>query len=222
MSTLSNVAARGGETFPPSVRFVPDAFPEARSSQTGVSLNYAPDPSKKWYILSASYGREDMAADYIISDNTYVYIAKRYVYEDKNGKRKKVLESLVPNILFVYTTEDKVEEYIKASPVSSFLSYYIMHIKDENGNKLKPIVTNGEMQNFIMATSNQSEHLLFVNEPQCHYKGGEFVRVTDGKFKGVVGRVARIAGQQRVVISISNFGLISTAYIPTAFLQVVK
>ncbi len=72
MSTLSNVATRGGEPFPPSVRFTPEAFPEAKSSRTGVSLNYAPDPTKKWYTLSASYGREDLAADDIISDNTYI------------------------------------------------------------------------------------------------------------------------------------------------------
>jgi hypothetical protein len=45
--------------------------------------------------------------------------------------------------------------------------------------------------------------------------------VIEGLFKGVEGRVARVAGQQRVVISLSGIGLISTAYIPTAFLRCV-
>ena len=49
---------------------------------------------------------------------------------------------------------------------------------------------------------------------------GETVEVIDGMFKGVEGRVARVSGQQRVVLSLSNVGLISTAYIPTAFLRV--
>jgi transcription antitermination factor NusG len=44
--------------------------------------------------------------------------------------------------------------------------------------------------------------------------------VIDGPFKGVEGRVARVAGQQRVVISLTDVGLVSTAYIPTAFLRV--
>jgi len=38
-------------------------------------------------------------------------------------------------------------------------------------------------------------------------------------FTGVEGRVARVSGQQRVVISLTDVGLISTAYIPTAFLR---
>jgi hypothetical protein len=38
-------------------------------------------------------------------------------------------------------------------------------------------------------------------------------------FKGVVGKVARVSGQQRVIVSITNVGLISTAYIPTAFIE---
>jgi hypothetical protein len=38
-------------------------------------------------------------------------------------------------------------------------------------------------------------------------------------FEGVEGKVARVAGQQRVVISLSEIGLISTAYIPTAFIE---
>jgi transcription antitermination factor NusG len=76
-----------------------------------------------------------------------------------------------------------------------------------------------EMENFIIATCNKSEHLKFVNESQCHFKGGETERVIEGLFKGVEGRVARVAGQQRVVLSLSNIGLISTAYIPTAFIR---
>ena len=78
------------------------------------------------------------------------------------------------------------------------------------------------MENFIIATCNKSEHLKFVDESQCHFKGGETVKVIDGMFKGVEGRVARVLGQQRVVLSISKVGFVSTAYIPTAFIKRIK
>ena len=64
-----------------------------------------------------------------------------------------------------------------------------------------------------------NKHLLFVQPSQCRFKGGEQVRVIDGPFAGVEGRVARVAGQQRVVIFLLGIGLISTAYIPTAFFR---
>ena len=77
------------------------------------------------------------------------------------------------------------------------------------------------MENFIIATCNNSEHLKFVDESQCHFKGGEIVKVIAGMFKGVEGRVARVSGQQRVIISITQVGLVSTAYVPSAFIQII-
>lgn len=222
MSTLSNVTSRGGETNPPSVRIAPDAFPEAENLKTGVSVIYVPDPDKHWYVFRASYGRENKASDYIVADGTFVYIAKRYVRKIVNGKAKKVLETLIPNLLFVYTTKEKAEEYVKNTPALSYLSYYYNHFEQDETNMNPPLtISCKEMENFMMATCNKSEHLKFVNESQCHFKGGEMVRVIDGTFTGVEGRVARVAGQQRVVLTLSMLGIVSTAYIPTAFIQII-
>ena len=222
MSTLSNVETRRGETNPLDIRVTPDTIPEAKSSKTGVSVRYAYDPAKKWFVFRASYGRENKAADYLIEDGTYIYIAKKYVEKYVGGKRKIHLQTLIPNLLFVYTTEEKAEEYICHTPEISFLTYYYDHFK-LNDNKKNPPLTIScyEMDEFIKATCNRNKHIMFVNPSQCHYKGGEKVRVTEGLFKGVEGRVARVAGQQRVIVSLSQIGIVSTAYIPTAFLQVI-
>ena len=220
MSTLTNVTARRGETNPPSVRFTPDAFPEAKSSKTGVSVRYVPAPDKRWYVFRVSYGREDKASDYLVEDGTYTYIAKKMVEKYVEGKRKRYLQTLIPNLLFAYTTAKKAEEYVNNTPAISYLSYYYNHFKVDDNEKNPPLtVSEKEMNRFIHATCNMNKHLLFVQPSQCHYKGGESVRVIDGPFTGVEGRVARVAGQQRVVISLSGIGLISTAYIPTAFLR---
>ena len=223
MSTLSNVETGRGQANPPSVRVAPETLPEAISSQTGVSVRYAPVPDKRWYVLRASYGREQKAFDYIVNDGTFVYIAKRYAHKIVNGKKKKVQEILIPNLLFVYTTKEKAEEYVKDTRALSYLSYYYNHFVQEETQKNPPLtVSCKEMENFIIATSNKSEHLRFVDESQCHFKSGERVKVTDGLFKGVEGRVARVSGQQRVVVSLSQVGLVATAYIPTAFLQIIE
>ena len=223
MSTLSNVETRRGEAKPPSVRVVPDTIPEAKSSQSGVSVKYVPTPDKSWYVFRASYSREDKASDYIVEDGTFVYIAKRYTRKTVNGKQKKVLETLIPNLLFVYTTKEKAEEYIKETPTLSYLTYYYNHFELDDDQKNPPLtISRKEMENFIIATCNKSEHLKFVDESQCHFKGGEIARVVEGVFKGVEGRVARVSGQQRVVVTLSQVGLVSTAYVPTAFLSIIS
>ena len=223
MSTLSNVETGRGQANPPSVRVAPDTIPEAKSSQTGVSVRYVPAPDKKWYVFRASYGGEDKASDYIVEDGTFVYIAKRYARKTVNGKQKMVLETLIPNLLFVYTTEDKAKEYVKDTPALSYLTYYYNHFELDDDQKNPPLtITRKEMENFIIATCNKSEHLKFVDESQCHFKGGEIVKVNDGLFKGVEGRVARVSGQQRVIVTLSQVGLVSTAYVPTAFLTIIS
>ena len=220
MSTLSNVTTRRGESNPPSVRFAPNAFPEAKSSKTGVSVRYAPAPDKLWYVFRVSYGRVDKASDFLVDDGTYTYIAKKMVEKYVGGKRKRYLQTLIPNLLFAYTTEAKAEEYVNNTPAISYLSYYYNHFKQDDDQKNPPLtVSDKEMGRFVLATSNRNKHLLFVQPSQCHFKGGEEVRVIDGPFAGVEGSVARVAGQQRVVVSLSGIGLISTAYIPTAFLR---
>jgi len=190
--------------------------------QQGVSVRYVPAPDKCWYVFRASYGREDKASDYLVEDGTYTYIAKKMVEKYVEGKRKRYLQTLIPNLLFAYTTAEKAEEYVNHTPAISYLSYYYNHFKlDDNGKNPPLTVSVEEMNRFIHATCNMNKHLLFVQPSQCHFKGGEQVRVIDGPFTGVEGRVARVAGQQRVVLSLSGIGLISTAYIPTAFLRCI-
>ena len=205
MSTLSNVKTRRGEAKPPSDRLAPDAYPEAKSSKTGESVRYVPDPNKSWFVFRATRGREGKASDFLVEDGTYTYIAQ---------------QTLIPNLVFAYTTEEKAEEYVNHTPALSYLSYYYNHFEEDVDKKNPPLtISLKEMERYIKTTCNKNKHLLFVDTSQVHYKSGENVKVVEGPFAGVEGKVARISGQQRVVISLSKIGLISTAYIPTAFLQ---
>lgn len=220
MITLSNVNTRRGETNPHSVRFTPDAFPEAKSLKTGVSVSYVPEAGKRWFVFRASYGRVDKAADYLIADGTYTYVAKKYVERYIRGKKKRYLQTLIPNLLFAYTTEEKAREYVQDTPELVYLTFYYNHFEHDEAQHNPPLVVPAdEMARFIKATCNNHKHLLFVQPSQCHYKSGEMVKVVEGPFRGVEGMVARVSGQQRVVVNLTQIGLISTAYIPTAFIH---
>ena len=220
MSTLSNVETPGVEANTPSISVVSDAIPQAVNTQNGVSVEYVHEPEKQWFVFRASYGREDKASDFLVADGTFTYIAKRDTFRYVNGKRRRVTEKLIPNLLFAYTTKEKAEEYVKRTPELAFLTYYYNHFEQNADQKNPPLtVSTREMDNFILATISRNEHLLFVDPNKCHYKSGDMVMVTDGLFKGVEGKVARVAGQQRVIVSLSKIGLISTAYIPTAFIE---
>ena len=220
---LSNVSLPEGKVKPSSVEFALDALPEVKSSQTGVSVEYAHDPNKQWFVLRSSYGREQKAANYLIDKGIYTYVARRYAYKNFNGKQKRILKSLIPNIIFVYTTPEEADYYVKKDISSStILSYYYNHFKQVNGKNPPLTVKDSEMNVFIKATSTMNEHMKFLELGQCTFKTGEMVRVTDGPFKGVTGRVARVSRQQCVVVELSGIGFVSTAYIPNAFLELIN
>lgn len=49
-----------------------------------------------------------------------------------------------------------------------------------------------------------------------------FPLITEGKFKDIHGRVARIAGQQRVVVELFEGYLVATAYIPKDAIKIIN
>ena len=160
MITLSNVKTRRGETIPPSIKLTPNALPEAKSSKTGVSVKYVESSRKKWYVFRASYGRENLASDYLIEDGTYTYIARKYVERFVNGKRIRFLKNLIPNLLFAYTTKEKAEEYINKTPKLAYLSFYYNHFEMDDECKNPPLtISCEEMYEFIKATCNKNKHL---------------------------------------------------------------
>ena len=220
MNTLSNVNTRQGGTIPPHAGLTSDVFPEAQSSPTGVSVRYAPDSAKHWFVLRATYARANKTQAYLAQDGTETYLPQHHVHKEIDGKKKRVLEPLIPNILFVYATPEKVKTYIKHSPALSYLSYYYNHFQTDAQGKNPPLtIPYEEMMNFIRATSVDNEHIQLVSPEQCRYKSGDLVRVVEGDFRGIVGKVARVRGQQCVVIEIEGLCMVATAYVPTAFIQ---
>ena len=96
-------------------------------------------------------------------------------------------------------------------------------------DKTKPVGFDGKhppmtipytaMTNFIRVTSTDSDHVRVVSPKQCRFKSGDKVRVTEGEFKGIMGRVVRIAKQQRVVVEVAGLCMVATAYIPSRFIE---
>ena len=222
MVTLSDVNARRDGTESPCPGLTSSAPLKAKNTGDGVSVRFAPDPNKKWYVLRASYGRAQKAAETFDGKSVEYHYPKHHVMKLVNGKKRRVLEPLLPNLIFVYTTEEIMQTLMKDAKINEYISYYYDHFKTDNYGKNPPLtIEYKRMMNFILVTSIDNEHTIVVGDRPCRFKSGEIVRVVDGDFKGVEGRVARVASEQRVVVEIEGLCLVATAYIPTAFIKPV-
>lgn len=190
--------------------------------RSGVSVENAPFENKQWFVLRVSYGRIIKAKAFVEAKGFECYVPMRYKEVKKHDKKRIITEPLLPSFLFVYATAEQVETLLYEIKVSTdesrnLLSYYFDHTsqRQDNPDRNPPLTICDEaMNNFIRLTSIKNPHIIPVTSNNIQPKLGDNVVVTEGEFKGIHGRVARIAGQQRVVMELFDSCLVATAYVP--------
>ena len=238
MYTLSNVKTQRDTEKSQCIGFASDALPEVRKptlaedSQTGVStknglLGSAPKTSKKeseevihWYALRVTYGREKKAYDYLIGKGIEAFYPTITTVKIIDGKRRTVEESRLPNIFFARGTEDEIKSFVYDNINLPYLRFYYRHFHEGTRVIKEPLVVpDYQMDSLKIICASEAKDIIFVPTDVHKFKVGQTVRIIDGGFKGVVGRVARYQGQQRVAVIIDGLLTIATAYIPSAFLE---
>ena len=226
----------GGGEFPPCAGLTSNALPEAQStisaesSQTGVSTKNALLATKPkapreadtphWYALRTTYGREKKAYDYLTAKGITAFYPTTNVVKLIKGKRKVVTESRLPNIFFAYGTEEQLKEYVYDNINLPFLRFYYRHIHEGNTIKKTPlIVPDNQMESLKIICAADADNTFVSLGEVPKFEKGQLVKVIDGAFKGVIGRVARWQGQQRVGVVVDDLVTVVTAYVPSAFLM---
>lgn len=225
MNTLFNVGNRRDEINPPNDGFTSGVILEIQSPEQGKNSHgggsfYVPIDNHQWFVFRATYNRVEKELDSLKKNVAHVYLPKHYVLKQINGKKKPVLESLLPDLVSVNSTQKHLERMFRENKELRHYHFYRDKTKKINQFDDKhPLIvaSHHDMSNFIKPTSIKSEHIKLVNPEHCHYKYGD-LRIVDGKFSGIERRVARITGQQHVVIEIEGIYMVATAYVPSAFI----
>ncbi|WP_278775143.1 UpxY family transcription antiterminator [Leyella stercorea] len=194
----------------------------SEDTRNGVSVENVPAGNKQWFVLRVSYGRIDKAKTYVEAKGLECYVPLRYKEVRKQGKKRIIPIPLLPSLIFIHASAEQVEALLHDNKVVSnesraLLSYYFDHTIhcQNNPDRNPPLTIQDEaMNNFIRLTSIKNPHIIPVTSNSIQFKLGDNVVVTEGEFKGVHGRVARIAGQQRVVVELFDGCLVATAYVP--------
>ena len=205
----------------PSARLT-SCTPSILNNKGGVSVENVPDENRQWFVLRVLYGRIIKAKAFVEAKGFECYVPMRYKEVRKQGKKRIITEPLLSSFLFVHATAEQVETLLYEIKVSTdesrnLLSYYFDHTyqRQDNPDRNPPLIIRDEaMDNFIKLTSIKNPHVIPVTSENIQYKLGDHVIVTEGDFEGIQGRVARIAGQQRVIVELFGGCLVASAYIP--------
>lgn len=177
---------------------------------------------QNWYALRTTYGREKKAYDYLVAKGVSAFYPTIKVMKEIRGQRKIVTESRLPNIFFAFGTEEEIKSYVYDNVNLPFLRFYYRHMHEGARITKSPlIVPQKQIEGLKIICESEADDILYVPEEVQKFKEGQMVRVIDGKFKGLTGRVARYQGQQRVAIIVEGGFTMATAYLPTAFLEYI-
>ena len=205
----------------PSARLT-SCTPSISKNKGGVSVENVPFENKQWFVLRVSYGRIIKAKALVEAKGLECYVPLRYKEVRKKGKKRIITEPLLPSFLFVHASAEQVDSLLQNKSIKpieniALLSYYYDHTShcEKSPTKNPPLViSDSVMDNFIRLTSIHNPHIIPVTSDNIKYKLGDEVVITDGEFKDICGRVARIVGQQRVLVELFDGCLVATAYVP--------
>ncbi|MGO5015398.1 UpxY family transcription antiterminator [Segatella copri] len=187
---------------------------------------HIPDKEKSashWYALRTTYGREKKAYDYMVAKGVTAFYPTKTIVRVVNGKRRVVTISRLPNMFFAYGTEEQLKTYVYDNVNLPFLRFYYRHLHIGNEiEKIPMIVPDSQMNSLKIICEAEAENTIVSLVEIPKFEKGQMVRVVDGAFKGVVGRVARWHGQQRVAVVVDELVTAVTAYVPSAFLDEIK
>lgn len=206
------------------------ANPLSIKSQNGVTSEYVPADideykSIKWYVLRSTYNRSNKVLTELQNAGFETYYPKRNVIKRFGVRKVAVKEPYIPNFIFVNSSRETIDSFLhQRLSEDRYIKYLLDKTKEREWNDKNPplVVGNHAMENFRRICDTGNEHVRFISLEDYSIKPGDTVLVTDGVFKGVEGKYVHVKGQYRVVIQLSSLGLISTAYVPKAFVRVIR
>lgn len=179
--------------------------------------------SPHWYVLRTTYGQEKKAYDYMQSKGVEVFLPTEMVVRLVKGKRRKLEVSLIPNMFFAYGTEEELKSFVFDNVNLPFLRFYYRFYQEGRLKMKTPlIVPASQMRSFRIICETRDDNMIVSTRVIPRFQRGDMVRVVEGKFKGVVGRVVKYKAQQRVGMIIDGLVSVATAYVPDAFLERIE
>lgn len=221
-----------------NIRLTPDVTPETKpqslgeSSKTGVSTQYAHSsatPSHSildtphWYALRATYARERKAYEYIIANGGTAFFPTTQKVRLVNGKIRHREVPRIPNVLFAYGTLPDIQAFAYDNANLPYLRFYYKHTHVGAQIRKEPlIIPDKQIESLRIICNAESEDIIIESGSIEKFKKGQKVLIKFGNFAGVTGIVARYHGQQRVGIVVEGLLSAATAYIPSAFLEIIE
>ena len=171
-----------------------------------------------WFAMSATFGRELKAREYLESKSVRCFIPMKYEIVGSSRGKKRALVPAIHNLLFVYTTKSRIQA-LKAGV--SYLQYLTQRVE---GRNIPIIVPERQMQQFISVSETLDNKLIYLAPDEINLEKGTPVRVIGGAFDAVEGTFVKVdrSRKKRVVVYLQGIAAVMIADVTDGYLKVLK
>ena len=205
-----------------------------RPKNTSAGVPYScPNPmldpdATVWFALRATYSRE-LKVQALLNERglrTFVPMVWRrcpvkpgMTGTPSSPTRSGISRKLVPavsNLCFVRWTKTALDSFIRSFGDASPVTYYW----DRTANR--PLtIPDKAMEDFIAVASTMDEDLIYITEISAKLREGQRVKVKEGPFKGVEGKIVRIRKSRRILVELPGMMAVASTYVAPEFLEII-
>lgn len=186
-----------------------------RSSE-GVLSSYL-EEDYCWYVLRVSYSRELKIKEILDQRGLRTFVPM--IWRPSSPTRSGISRQLVPavnNLCFVYWSKSGIDRFIQEYGDKSPVHYYW----DRTASR-PMTVPDKAMDDFIKVASSMDEDLIYLTEISEKLREGQIVKVRNGSFAGVEGRIVRIRKSRRLMVELPGMLAIASTYLKPEDVEIV-
>lgn len=170
-----------------------------------------------WYAIRVTYGRE-LKFQQMLQDagfETFIAMCRKRVV--KNGRQVTVTLPAVSNLCFVNTEKELLDAFM-SSLGETCPARYIW----DKATRKPTVVPQKAMDDFITVSRIMADDALYLKDITNKLREGQKVRIIEGPFKGIEGKVVRIKRTRRIIVEIPGMLAIATTFIPPRDLEPIQ
>lgn len=187
--------------------------PETTSA--GVLRSFHTGREEQWFVLRATYARELKVKAELEERGVRCFVPMIWRKRTTEGHEEKKLVPAVSSLVFVCWTREELDAYIRSFAERRPVNYYWDRTAD------RPLtVPDKPMQDFITVASSMDEDLIYLTEISEKLREGQVVRVKNGPFKGVEGKIVRIKKSRRVMVELPGSLAIASTFVSPADIEI--
>lgn len=186
------------------------------NNDSGCSENLSAGVPSSWYALRVSYSRELKIQAHLQEKGIKAFVPMMWKKITSGTKQQKKLVPAVNNLCFVYWTKPEIEQYIRSFGEKSPVHFYW-----DRTTSSPVVIPEKAMQDFISVSSSMDEDLIYLTEISAKLHEGQSVKVKEGPFKGVEGKIVRIRKSRRVLVELPGMLAVATTFIEPINLEII-